>query len=364
LYELLCGRPPFTGDSPVAIAYKQVNEMPEPPSALNPDVSPRLDAVVMKALSKNPANRYQTARAFKEDLERVRNGRDVDATPLMAAANGAEATQVIARPQSTQVLPPQTDEPGSGRKVWLGVLIGVLIVALLAGGGWLLAQALGGDDVQTVELQNYRGEPWADVEADLRSLDLVPERRNLVRDPESFEPETVIRTDPEAGQQVEVGSTVTVSVAVAPDVVEVPSVVELTPSAAGSLLEQFGLVLGEETPAPSEEIPAGQIISQSPEAGDEAEPGSAVDVVVSTGIEEITVPSVTCQKLEGALPELQAAGLEGEVVGTVTPLANCPDPENIAMQDPEPGTTVEPGTVVQLWQGEAPTSESPPPEDE
>ncbi len=364
LYELLCGRPPFTGDSPVAIAYKQVNEMPEPPSALNRDVSPRLDAVVMKALSKNPANRYQTARAFMEDLERVRNGRDVDATPLMAAANGAEATQVIARPQSTQVLPPQTDEPGSGRKVWLGVLIGILIVGLLAGGGWLLAQALGGEDVQTVELQNYRGEAWADVEADLLNLDLVPKRRDLVRDPESFEAETVIRTDPEAGQQVDVGSTVTVFVAVEPDLVEVPSVVELTPSAAGSLLEQFNLVLGEETPAPSEDIPVGQIISQSPEAGDEAEPGSAVDVVVSTGIEEIEVPSVTCQKVEGALSELRAAGLDGEVVGTVTPLTNCQDPANIAMQDPEPGTPVEPGTVVQLWQGEAPTSESPPPEGE
>jgi serine/threonine-protein kinase len=363
LYELLCGRPPFTGDSPVAIAYKQVNEMPEPPSALNPDVSPRLDAVVMKALSKNPANRYQTAQAFLDDLERVRHGRDVDATPLMVGGNGAEATQVIARPQSTQVLPPQADEPGSGRKVWLGVLIGILIVGLIAGGGWLLAQALGGDDVQTIELQNYRGEEWANVEADLRNLDLIPEREDLVRDPESFEPETVIRTDPGAGEQVEVGSTVVVSVAVAPDVVEVPNVVELTPSAASSLLEQFDLVLGEETPAPSEEIPAGQIISQTPEAGDEAEPGSAVDVVVSTGIKEVEVPSVTCQKPDGALSELQSAGLEGEIVGTVTPLANCPDPENIAMQDPEPGATVEPGSVVQLWQGQAPTSGSPPPED-
>jgi serine/threonine-protein kinase len=318
----------------------------------------------MKALSKNPANRYQTARAFMEDLERVRNGRDVDATPLMAAANGAEATQVIARPQSTQVLPPQTDEPGSGRKVWLGVLIGILIVALLAGGGWLLAQALGGDDVQTITLDNYRGQEFSVVKADLELLGLQVERKDSPRDPDEFPSETVIRTTPGAGSVVNEGDPIEVLVAVAPDLVEVPSVVELTPAAAVSLLEQFNLVLGDETPAPSEDIPVGQIISQSPEAGDEAEPGSAVDVVVSTGIEEIEVPSVTCQKVEGALSELRAAGLDGEVVGTVTPLTNCQDPANIAMQDPEPGTPVEPGTVVQLWQGEAPTSESPPPEGE
>ena len=139
LYELLAGRPPFTGDSPVAIAYKQVNEAPVQPSTLNPDVPPRLDAVVMKALSKNPANRYQSAAEFTADLERVKKGQEVEATPLLPAS---EATQVIARPQATQVMPPQAEPEGSSRKVWLGVLIGVLIVAVLGGGGYLLASSL------------------------------------------------------------------------------------------------------------------------------------------------------------------------------------------------------------------------------
>ena len=83
---MLGGRPPFTGDSPVAIAYKQVNETPVPPSQLNPDVPPRLDAVVMKALSKNPTNRYQTADEFAADLDRVVKGQEVEATPLLAGA--------------------------------------------------------------------------------------------------------------------------------------------------------------------------------------------------------------------------------------------------------------------------------------
>ncbi len=147
LYETLTGRPPFTGDSPVAVAYKQVNEAPTPPSQVNADVPPRLDAVVMRSLAKNPANRYQTADEFRADLERVRQGQDVEATPLLPV--GAEATQVIHRPQQTAVLPPQESPSGSGKRVWLGVLIGILAVAVLAGGGYLLASSLLGNNDET-----------------------------------------------------------------------------------------------------------------------------------------------------------------------------------------------------------------------
>jgi serine/threonine-protein kinase len=363
LYELLCGRPPFTGDSPVAIAYKQVNETPEPPSALNADVSPHLDAVVMKALSKNPANRYQTAQALRDDLERVRRGQDVDATPLLAASNGAEATQVIARPQSTQVLPPQTEEPGSGRKVWLGVLIGILVVALLAAGGWLLAQALGGNDGETFELANYRGQPWTQVEADLRSLGLEPVRRDQERDAESWQPNTVIRTVPAAGAEVSEGDTIEVLVAVEPQDVEVPSLIGLTLEAAADRLDEEGLVLGDTTDVTSDEVDPGEIASQTPSAGEAVPPGTEIDVEVATGPSTVQVPSVTCQKADGATAELEAAGLVAEIVGVAEPLAQCPnDPENIALQDPAAGTSVEPGSVVQLWTTDVSTdSPSPSP---
>jgi serine/threonine-protein kinase len=117
LYEMLAGRPPFTGDSPVAVAYKQVNESPVLPSIANPEVTPLLDAVLMRALAKNPANRYQTADEFRADLERARLGQDVLATPLMPA--GGDATQVISRPQATAILPPQESPPAAaGRCGW------------------------------------------------------------------------------------------------------------------------------------------------------------------------------------------------------------------------------------------------------
>src|SRR5439155_14169786 len=170
LYEMLAGRPPFTGDSPVAIAYKQVNETPVPPSALNGEVPAPLDAVVMKALSKNPANRYQTAAELSADLERAKRGQTVEATPLLPIS---EATQVISRPQATQVLPPREEPKGSGRKVWLGVLIGVLIVAILAGGGYLLAQVLGNDTAPLVTVPKVIGETFDQAKADLEAAGLT-----------------------------------------------------------------------------------------------------------------------------------------------------------------------------------------------
>ena len=126
------GRPPFTGDSPVAIAYKQVNETPIPPSQLNPDVPPRLDAVVMKALSKNPANRYQTAEEFSADLERVTAGQDVRGHAAAARRRRRDAGDRRAR-RPPQVMPPHGGAEGIGPQGVAGVLIGVLIVARAAG---------------------------------------------------------------------------------------------------------------------------------------------------------------------------------------------------------------------------------------
>ena len=199
LYEMLAGRPPFMGDTPVAVAYKQVNETPVVPSQLNPDVPARLDAVVMKALSKNPSNRYQTADEFSADLERVIKGQDVEATPLLAGVAAAEATQVISRPQQTSVLPPVEEPDGSGRKVWLGILIGILVVAVLAGGGYLLVSSLTNDNEGSVlvVVPNLVGMTREQAEADLTDRGLNPVVKNRETDPADADPGTVV--DSEAG---------------------------------------------------------------------------------------------------------------------------------------------------------------------
>ena len=260
LYELLTGRPPFTGDSPVAVAYKQVNETPAVPSSLNPDVPARLDAVVMKALSKNPSNRYQTADEFSADLARVIAGQEVEATPLMPAGGG-DATQVISRPSSqTAVLPPPEEPKGSGRKVWLGILIGLLLFALLAGGGYLLVDSLTGDDnggTVTVIVPNVVGETQAAAEAELEELGLEVDVRRREVDPDETEPGTVVAQDPRRDEEVARGSTVTITVAVEPDTVVVPSLEGLTVSQAQSELRAADLTLGSTLQEASADIDGG-----------------------------------------------------------------------------------------------------------
>ncbi len=145
LYEMVTGRPPFLGDSPVAVASKQVLEQPVPPSRLNSDVTADLDAVILRSLAKNPANRYQSAEEMRADLERAKRGLPVLATPLLAAG----ATQVLDRPpaHATQVLPPPEPERGTN---WVPIVVTLVLIALLGALLWFLAaNVLNNDDQQT-----------------------------------------------------------------------------------------------------------------------------------------------------------------------------------------------------------------------
>ncbi len=271
LYELLAGRPPFTGDTPVAIAYKQVNETPVPPSAHNPEVPPQLDAVVMKCLAKNPANRYQSAEELAADLERVKKGQDVEATPLLAGAG--DATQVIARPSPTQVMPPPEPE-GSSRKVWLGVLIGLLIFALLAAGGYLVAQFLNNKDAaQAFALPDVTGKTFEAAKSQLEGLGLT------VVDPpptkQSSKAEgTVLQQSPDPKTQVAAGDTITLTVATPFPKVAVPDVSSscLTLDAATATLQAMHLQPGTQTRAPSDACPVDTVIGQSPRCRDQGRP--------------------------------------------------------------------------------------------
>jgi beta-lactam-binding protein with PASTA domain/predicted Ser/Thr protein kinase len=352
LYEMLAGRPPFTGDSPVAVAYKQVNESPTLPSLANADVSPLLDAVLMRALAKNPANRYQTAEEFRADLERARQGQDVHATPLMPA--GAAATQLINRPQQTSILPPQEPPPGSGRRVWLGVLIGILAVAVLAGGGYLLANALKGDtggDTTTHEVPPLIGLPVDEARSRLEELHLVPKLRFQATD--ESRPGRVLDQDPIAGTVLNEGATVTLTVSRAPTTVPVPNLIGMTVEEATAALTDVGLTLGTPTTAPSDTVEADHIISQSPPADEEVPKNTPVDVVVSSGPETVEVPNVTCLPFGAAVAKLNQFSLNGVPGGPTTTNQLCPNPNRVALQDPPAGTEVQSGSDVQLFTGES-----------
>jgi serine/threonine-protein kinase len=353
LYEMLAHHQPFTGDTPVAIAYKQVNETPPPPSASNPDVPPRLDAVVMKCMAKNPANRYQSAAELIADLERVRQGIDVEATPLMPVVGDPGATQVIAR-QPTEVMQPPEPE-GSSKRIWLGVLIGILIVAILAGAGYLLAQSLGNKDAATKPMPDVQGQQYDAAAAQLQDPNQYGLKVTKTPQPSSKPQGQVLDQSITPGDPVAAGDSVTLTVAAPQPLIVVPSLRCFTLNQAQAALPN-GLSLGAKATAatPDTGCQPGTIIDQTPAAGDQVKKGTLVSVTLNPSTPTtVTLDDYTCTNFSKAKAQLKRLGLVVAFLGTTTPLAQCPNPNFVALQDPAPGTVVPVGSTVNLYTGSA-----------
>jgi eukaryotic-like serine/threonine-protein kinase len=362
LYEMLTGGAPFTGDTAVAIAYKHVQETPAPPSSKNPELSPALDAVVMRALAKNPANRYQTAADFRDDLERLRNGQDVLATPLLPHE---DATQVISRHSTTQVMAPIVDDDGGDRNPWLVALIVALILAVIGGLGYLLAQSLIGGGAtpsptpKVVTMPSVIGDTQDVATTKLTNLKLHVVPSYSQTDPTAT-PGTVIAQDPKATTSLHEGDTVHITVARAPKQVAVPSVVGDTVPEARAALKAAGFDLGTQTQAASDTVPVDHIISQDPSADTKVDPGTPVNVVVSTGQAQVSVPDVTCFSYGHAKAVLGQSNLTIENGGSApAPNPSCPQANRVAMQQPDAGTMVDSGSTVTVFFAEKSPSPSP-----
>lgn len=333
LYEALTGTVPFTGDSAVSVALKQVTETPRIPSELNPKVPPSLDAVAMRALSKDPSERYEDADAFKAALDAAMKNpakpRRQDAAALLAAETGG--TQVRAADREDD-----PDEEAAAKKRRRNLIIAGVLVAVVAG---LVAFLLTRPDSVTVP--NVTGLTSEVAVVRLEGVGLDAEIDPV---PNLATRNTVLEQDPVPDSVVDEGTTVTLSVSTGPALVEIPDVSGLTPKEARKRLEDQGLVVTLVNKA-SDTVPKGSVIRTDPAAGTEISVGSTVKILVSSGTAKATVPALIGVQLDSALSRLESAGLSANVVQQD---ASVPAGE-VVNQSPTAGTKVKKGSQVTIF---------------
>ena len=315
LYEMLAGRPPFTGESPVAVAYQHVSEQAVSPDQFNPEAPRELASIAEHAIRKDPAERYQSAEEMRADLQRYLAGAEpIAAAATIAAAPTAMIPPPAAAPAATVPGGTQTfDAPVEERsQTGYWVAVGAMIVILLIGLVLLIRLLSGGEPVAAeVEVPDVTGVPAEDAFETLQALDLKVRATNETSD--AVDAGLVIRTEPAAGALVPAESFVTVVVSAGTEEIGVPDVIGENVDVARARIEADGFAVGAVSYELTEDVDENIVIRQNPGGGATAAPGSEVALVVSSGPFSIEVPDVSGKTAETAQIELQRAGFESVV---------------------------------------------------
>lgn len=342
LYELLAGRLPFEGESAVAVAVKHVSEPPQRLAELRPDIHPGLEAAVMRTLAKNPTERWGSAEELVSALQAAR--------AQIALGDEGQGTAVWA-PLPVDGGPPDEveEDPEGKRRRRRRRLILLALLLLLAAGVAAFFLLRGPPQVAVPDLV---GEQLAEAEPQLEEAGFAVETEE--REDEAPLNE-VIEQDPEGGVELDEGSAVTLVVSEGPGNARVPALVGLPEGDAVKKLNRRDL-RAEIDREPSVDVPSGIVIRTVPGAGNTARIGSSVNVVVSEGPRQVTVPDVTGESEDTATATLQFEGL----AVAVNEVESDEDAGVVVAQDPSGGVTVDEGTEVTISVSLGP----PPPEPE
>jgi eukaryotic-like serine/threonine-protein kinase len=342
LYEMLAGRLPFEGDSAVSIALKHLSEPPPALSQLRPDVHPALESVVMAALAKDPARRWQSAEDFAAALAAA-------GAQLGQGAGGGDTTAFTPMLPTPVPVPVDGDAPAPApapvaraapkrKRRWPWFTIGVLTLALVGFLIFLAVSALTAAD--TREVPRVEGRQLVEARAILEQAGFEIEETR-VRSEVPFD--QVLDQDPDPREEAEEGSTVVLEVSGGPGTVLVPSVKNLPQAQAIEELEDRGLRATVDR-RPSETVRAGLALRTVPGAGEEVERGERVQLFISSGPEQVAVPEVIGLSRDSAEAQISDAGL---VPAVREQESEEPEGEVIS-QDPAAGTELERGSTVTI----------------
>jgi beta-lactam-binding protein with PASTA domain len=365
LYEMLTGEVPYTGDAPVEIAMKHLTAVPDPPSTLRPDIPHDFDAIVMRALAKDPEQRYGSAEEMDADLARVARGVAVSQkteeamTQVLAGAGAATAATMITRPR-TVTAPPAYRPPAAyyeetpGRRSIWPWLLGILACAIAAVGGYLIYQRIEQQlstakpiavvDVRSI-LKNLAAQKLKaqgfDVKVEHESSDTIPTGR-------------VVDQSPSPGSRIARGSTVTIFVSTGKERVTVPDVRHLTLNEAIARLNDVHLNPDVHDVYSSATVST--VVGQAPAGGEKVLANSKVRLNVSQGPKQITIPNV----VGTPFPNAQSA-LEGGGFGVVRKDESSDQPKGeVIATDPQGGTSARQGTKVTVTVSKGPATSQVP----
>ncbi|WP_329012857.1 Stk1 family PASTA domain-containing Ser/Thr kinase [Streptomyces sp. NBC_01601] len=365
LYELLTVRPPFVGDSPVAVAYQHVREEPQPPSVFDPEITPEMDAIVLKALTKDPDYRYQSADEMRADIEACLDGQPVGATAAMSTvgygyADDQATTAMRQEPAgATTMLPPMNpddggygydDRPDRRRQQKKSnntstIMLAVAGVLVLVGAVLIGMYIFSGKPEKPFAAPNFVGSSLDDARKMAEASDL--KLGDITRKPCDNQPKNKICTqDPAAGSDVKKNDTVNLSVSTGAPKVTVPSVIGLSFDDARDKLEgdDYQLTVKKELRVSSDT--PGNVLDQNPVGGNEVQKGSKITLIVAKAEEKIAVPDVTGKTCDEAKAALQQAGF----VPTCNdqPVADPAQNGKVQGTNPEIGRQVKKNTPVSI----------------
>ena len=352
LYELLTGRPPFVGDSPVAVAYQHVREPAMPPSNHDSDLTPEVDAIVMKSLAKRVEDRYQSAAAMRSDIERYLAGR-----PVQAPVAAHEAPAYIAPEPTptavTRAVPPEDYDEEPQTRTGLIVFLGFLLLAVIGAAAFFLPKLME-SPVEQVRVPNLISLTEKAATDKLVALGL-PQDIEYRKD-ESVAEGRVIEQDPNRDTYVDPGTTVHLVVSSGAPTVVIPSVVNQNRADARQLLEgaayKFDVTLKEE----ESDLAKGTVIRTDPAAGEEVPVGSAITVFYSDGPEE--VPDVVNMQQAEAEQAIREAGF---IPNVVTSADTDLPAGTVISQSPRGGQTADENDIVTIVVSSYQPPSSPPP---